>query len=181
MSNQTSTSFAIQWTKLHTDDNRCANFYIMEVKSTQGIILALEIVPGNVTATVIKRLRPSTKYRVGVYGVDGIGQPYKSLESFASTNKSTKKECFDGFISNESMFELKFVSTYIGVEFRLERTKSTVIRMCSAFLNKRAKQTWSQMTGNAFTWLQSAHFVKKFEISAYIKRHNYLMIFYSVL
>lgn len=71
----------------------------MEVKTTQDIVFAIEIVPGNVTITVVKRMRPSTTYHVSVYGVDGLGQPYKSLESVTSTNKGrTEKDSLDSFI-----------------------------------------------------------------------------------
>ena len=87
--NLTSTSFTLQWSKLNTDDNHDAKFYIVEVKSTQGIILMVDTVPGNTTNTVMKGLRPSTKYRVSVFGVDGIGQPYRSLESVTTTYKGT--------------------------------------------------------------------------------------------
>ncbi len=85
----TSTSFTLQWTMLNTNNDHYAAFYIVEVKSVQGIILAVETVPGNKTTTVIQGLRPSTEYRVGVFGVDSIGQPYKSLESVTTTNKGT--------------------------------------------------------------------------------------------
>ncbi|KAL9986055.1 hypothetical protein ACROYT_G000121 [Oculina patagonica] len=86
--NLTSTSFTLQWTKLNTVVNQSAKVYLVEVKSIQGIILAVETVPENTTTTVIKGLSPSTKYRVGVFGVDNIGQPYKSLESVPTTNKA---------------------------------------------------------------------------------------------
>ena len=96
--NMTSTSFTIQWTKLYSGNNHYAKFYVVEVKNTQGTILAIEIVPGNVTATVIKRLRPSSKYHVSVYGVDEIGQPYKSLESVTTTTKGTRENTLDKFL-----------------------------------------------------------------------------------
>ncbi|XP_078364332.1 uncharacterized protein LOC144648698 isoform X1 [Oculina patagonica] len=83
----TSFSFTLQWTMLNSINNHYAAFYIVEVKSIQGTILAVETVPGNATTTVIKGLIPSTKYRVGVFGVDSIGQPYKSLESVTTTSK----------------------------------------------------------------------------------------------
>ncbi len=52
-------------------------------------MFTIETFPGNTTNAVIKGLSPSTKYRVGVFGVDGIGQPYKSLESVTTTGKGT--------------------------------------------------------------------------------------------
>ncbi|KAJ7356076.1 DNA replication complex GINS protein PSF1 [Desmophyllum pertusum] len=79
--NATYISFALQWTKLDT------RFYIIEVKSIKGNLVAVEIVPGNATSTNIHGISPSSKYRVVVYGFDGIGQPYKTLESVVATKK----------------------------------------------------------------------------------------------
>jgi len=84
------TSFNLNWTGLHTFVNQSAKFYLVEIKSIQGTILAVETVPGNVTSTVIEGLSPSTKYRVGVYGVNSIGQPYKSLENTITTTTAGK-------------------------------------------------------------------------------------------
>ena len=86
----TSSSFNLQWTKLYTVINQNATFYIVEVKSIQGTILDVETVPGNATSTVITGLKPSTKYRVGVFGIDSIGQPYKSLETVTTTKEGTR-------------------------------------------------------------------------------------------
>ena len=72
--------------------NKYANFYIIEVKSVQGTVLTLETVPGNTTSTVIKGLKPSFKYRVGVFGIDSIGQPYKSLEIDTTTLEGRTQE-----------------------------------------------------------------------------------------
>jgi len=85
------TSFNLNWTELHTVVNQSAKFYLVEVKSIQGTILAVETVPGNTTSTVIEGLSPSTKYRVGVFGVDSIGQPYKSLETTITTTKGRRQ------------------------------------------------------------------------------------------
>ena len=90
--NLTSTNFNIQWTKLYIVVNHYAKFYIIEVKSIQGTVLALETVPGNITSTVIKGLKPTAKYRVGVFGIDSAGQPYKSLESVTTTKEGRKHE-----------------------------------------------------------------------------------------
>lgn len=85
--NHGSTSATLQWTSLDANVNHQATFYIIEVKSMEGVLLAVETVPGNATTSIIKRLRPSTKYHVGVFGVDDTGQPYKSLESIITTTK----------------------------------------------------------------------------------------------
>ena len=89
--NRTTTSFTLQWKRLITDNNHHSKFYIIEVKNIQGTILAVETVPGNDITTVIQGLRPSTKYRVSVFGIDGTGQPYKSLESVTATNTGARE------------------------------------------------------------------------------------------
>ena len=88
-----SSSFTLQWTRLdvNVNVNHSAKFYIIEIKSIQGILLTLETVPGNATSTEMKRLRPSTKYRAAVFGVDETGQPFKSMESIVTTSKGTDK------------------------------------------------------------------------------------------
>ena len=88
----TSTDFNLRWTKLFTVVNKYAKFYIVEVKSVQETVLTLETVPGNTTSTVIKGLKPSSKYRVGVFGIDSVGQPYKSLEINTTTLEGRGQE-----------------------------------------------------------------------------------------
>ena len=89
--NLTSTSFNLRWTKLYSAVNQYANFYIIEVKNVQGTVLTIEAVSGNITNTVIKELKPSSKYNVGVFGIDSVGQPYKSLESVATTKEGKRQ------------------------------------------------------------------------------------------
>ena len=90
--NLTSTNFNLQWTKLYSVVNQYANFYLTEVKRFQGTVPTLETVPGNITSTIIKGLEPSSKYRVGVFGIDSIGQPYKSLESVITTKEGKRNK-----------------------------------------------------------------------------------------
>ena len=89
--NLTFTSFNLNWTNLHTVVNQSAKFYLVEIKSTQGTIMAVETVPGNITSTLIERLSPSTEYRVAVFGVDSIGQPYKSFETTITTTAGRRQ------------------------------------------------------------------------------------------
>lgn len=86
----TSTGFTLEWEKLNTVNNQSAKFYIVEVKCIQGNTLTVEILPGDSTRKVIKGLRPSTKYRVCVFGVNGNGQTFRSTESATLTNKGTR-------------------------------------------------------------------------------------------
>ena len=81
------TSFILQWTSLYTKTNRVASFYVILIKSTEGSVLAVEIVSGSTLSLTVNGLKPSARYRVGLYGIDGIGQSYKSQENLASTTK----------------------------------------------------------------------------------------------
>lgn len=90
ISNLASTSFTLQWINLNTVINYCTSFYIVEIKSIQDFLLTAETFPGNTTTTVINGLSPSTKYRVGVFGVDGTGRSYKNMEVVTTTKKGTK-------------------------------------------------------------------------------------------
>ena len=81
------TSFTLQWTSLYTKTNRVASFYVILIKSTEGSVLAVEIVSGSTLSVTVNGLKPSARYRVGLYGIDGVGQSYKSQENLASTTK----------------------------------------------------------------------------------------------
>lgn len=89
--NLSSTNMNLHWTRLDKVVKRFAKFYIVEIKSSQGTILAVETVSGNATSTSIKGLRPSTKYRVAVFGIDSIGQPYKSTETTITTTTGKRQ------------------------------------------------------------------------------------------
>ena len=77
--------FSIQWSSLRTNIDRNARFYLILINSPAGNLLAVETVPGSATTEDITGLRPSTRYRIGVYGIDETGQAYKSSESLVST------------------------------------------------------------------------------------------------
>ena len=79
--------FSVQWSALRTNIDRTARFYLIFVKSPAGNLLAEETVPGSTTTKDITGLRPSTRYRIGVYGIDETGQAYKTSESLASTTE----------------------------------------------------------------------------------------------
>ena len=77
--------FSIQWSSLRTNIDRTALFYLILIKSPAGNLLAVETVPGSATTKDITGLRPSTRYRIGVYGIDETGKAYKSSENLVST------------------------------------------------------------------------------------------------
>ena len=53
-----STGFTIQWTKLRSNINRVATFYVILIKSTDETILTVEIVQGTATTVDIRDLNP---------------------------------------------------------------------------------------------------------------------------
>ena len=75
----------VQWSALRRNIDRTARFYLIFIKSPAGNLLAEETVPGSTTTKDITGLRPSTRYRIVVYGIDETGQAYKTRESLAST------------------------------------------------------------------------------------------------
>ena len=77
--------FSIQWSSLRTNIDQTALFYLILMKSPAGNLLAVETVPGSATTKDITGLRPSTRYRIGVYGIDETGKAYKSSENLVST------------------------------------------------------------------------------------------------
>ena len=77
--------FSIQWSSLRTNVGQTARFYLILINSPAGNLLAVETVPGSATTKDITGLRPSTRYRIGVYGIDETGQAYKSSENLVST------------------------------------------------------------------------------------------------
>lgn len=90
-----------------------------------GLPLDVHTVPGNTTTSVIKRLKPSTKYRVVVFGVDKNGTPYKSLQSILTTSKGMlifffiiRKELSAKRITL-SLSEVGFLSKYKAGNFPL--------------------------------------------------------------
>ena len=101
--------FSIQWFALHTNIDRTAMFYLIHIESPEGILLAVETVPGSTTTKKITGLRPSTRYRVGIYGIDETGQAFKSSESLASTTDGKLRPHFPFFFLQYTV-ENKLVS-----------------------------------------------------------------------
>ena len=85
--------FSIQWSSLRTNVGRTARFYLVLIKSPAGNLLTVDTVPGSVTTKDITGLRSSTRYRIGVYGIDEAGQAYKTSESLASTTDGKLHIC----------------------------------------------------------------------------------------
>ena len=85
--------FSIQWSSLRTNVGQTARFYLILINSPAGNLLAVETVPGSATTKDITGLRPSTRYRIGVYGIDETGKAYKSSENLVSTTHGKLYSC----------------------------------------------------------------------------------------
>ena len=153
--NADSTSFDLQWTGLDASFNHRAEFYLIEVKSAEGILLAVKTVPGNTSSTDIKGLNPSSTYHLVVFGVDETGQPYKSSESVVTTKKgmNTWVKCLHinaCYIYSLCMvlFKIYFRKKLLG-KFRCtyqsnerEPLRATI---CFSFVNFRQKCLYKRM------------------------------------
>jgi len=107
--NAASTSLTLQWTDLRSNINRVARFYIILIKSIQGLLLSTETVSGGTSTVTIRGLRPSTQYRIDVYGIDDDGQAYKSEENLTSTANGMVNVC--SFIL---FLQCNVLSTWLG-------------------------------------------------------------------
>ena len=88
--NTTFSSIIIQWTNLTSLQNHHVSHYIVLLYRTNGSALMNKVTPGNRLTTEIDGLVHSTNYTVEVFGVDEVGQPYKTPTVNSSTKKSKK-------------------------------------------------------------------------------------------
>ena len=88
MGNTTYSSITVQWTNLTTIIRRQVRNYIIIVNITNGSTLAHKVTNGSQLAIDITGLMPSEIYTVEVFGVDNLGQTYKSLAVNATTKNS---------------------------------------------------------------------------------------------
>jgi len=87
ISNETSSSFSVQWTNLTTLLGRQVQCFIVLFKSNRNnnSNAVHKIVNGREERTELTGLLSSSKYIVEVFGIDEMGQPYKTLEVQAMT------------------------------------------------------------------------------------------------
>ncbi|KAK2567599.1 CUB and peptidase domain-containing protein 1 [Acropora cervicornis] len=85
ISNETSSSFSVQWTNLTVLLGSQVQHFIVLFKSNKNNVTNVvhKLVHGKKMKTEISGLLPSTHYTVTVFGVDKIGQPHRSLEAQA--------------------------------------------------------------------------------------------------
>ena len=86
--NTTFSSIFIKWTNLTRLLNRQVRHYIIILNRKDNDILANNVTSGNRLSAVFTGLRHLTSYTIEVFGVDKLGQPYKTLAVNATTKNS---------------------------------------------------------------------------------------------
>ena len=106
-----------------------------------GLPLDVHTVPGNTTTSVIKRLKPSTKYRVVVFGVDKNGTPYK-LSSTVNNNYLSPKK----YASPKRNDLAKVKTNYDLSSSYLTRSPSSGLRLAGMSAEDRKKfEFWTEV------------------------------------
>ena len=87
ISNETYSSFSVQWTNLTALLGCQVEHFIVLLKSskTNNSIVAHKIVNGREEKTEMTGVWSSSQYTVEVFGIDTMGQPYRTLEAQART------------------------------------------------------------------------------------------------
>ena len=85
--NETSSSFSVQWTNLTALLGSQVQHFIALLKSskTNNSIVVHKIVNGREEKTEMTGLSSSSQYKIEVFGIDKMGQPYRTLEVQART------------------------------------------------------------------------------------------------
>ena len=92
ISNKTSLSFSIQWTNLTALLDSQVQHFIVLLKSNRNNKSNVfhKIVNGKEGKTEMTGLLSSSQYTVELFGIDKMGQPYKTLEVQARTLNGKK-------------------------------------------------------------------------------------------
>ena len=95
ISNETSSSFSVQWTNLTALLGSQVQHFIVFLKSSINNVsnVVHKIVHGKEEKTEMTGLLPSTQYTVEVFGIDKMGQPYRTLEVQARTLNGKNVSC----------------------------------------------------------------------------------------
>ena len=94
ISNETFSSFSVRWTNLTALLGSQVQHFIVLLKSSKNnnSIVVHRIVNGREEKTEMRRLLSSSEYTMEVFGIDQMGQPYRTLEVRARTLKG-KTNC----------------------------------------------------------------------------------------
>ena len=87
ISNETLSSFSVQWTNLTALLGSQVEHFIILLKSSKNCdsIIVRKLVNGREEKTEMTGLKSSSQYTVEVLGIDEMGQPYRTLEVQAKT------------------------------------------------------------------------------------------------
>ena len=87
ISNETFSSFSVQWTNLTALLGSQVQHFIVLLKSSKNNngIMVHKIVNGREDKTEMTGLLSSSQYTIEVFGIDQMGQPYRTLEVHAGT------------------------------------------------------------------------------------------------
>ena len=87
ISNETFSSFSVQWTNLTALLGSQVQHFIVLRKSSKNnnVIMVHKIVNGREDKTEMTGLLSSSQYTMEVFGIDLMGQPYRTLEVHART------------------------------------------------------------------------------------------------
>ena len=82
ISNETFSGFSVQWTNLTALLGSQVQHFIVSLKSSKNNVsnVVHKIVPGREEKTEMTGLLSSSEYTVEVFGIDKIGQPYRTLK-----------------------------------------------------------------------------------------------------
>ena len=110
ISNETSSSFSVQWTNLTALLGSQVQHFIVLLKSNKNNVTNVvhKIVHGKSMKTEMSELLPSTQYTVTVFGIDKMGQPHRTLEAQANAltgkNVSYTTKCLPLFSARLHQF-----------------------------------------------------------------------------
>ena len=87
ISNETISSFSVQWTDLAALLGSQVQHFIVLLKSRKNDngVMVHKIVNGREDKTEMAGLLSSSQYTIEVFGIDQMGQPYRTLEVQART------------------------------------------------------------------------------------------------
>ena len=92
--NTTFSSIFITWTNLTSLLNRQVRHYMLFLNKTKQNVLGHRITLGNQLSAKFQGVIHSAKYTVEVFGVDELGQSYRTL-AVNTTTKSSKKKTYN--------------------------------------------------------------------------------------
>ena len=97
--NTTFSSMSLQWTNLTNILNRQVRHYIVLLNRNNGSALANKVTRGNQLTTEITGLKHSTNYTLEIFGIDELGNPYRTPEVATRTKNSTGNyDCLSSFV-----------------------------------------------------------------------------------